>query len=60
MDLTLLTSLLGARQSATRDAMALSMVKKQHEMELNMIEMLTEVAQSAPPPGQGTHLDTLA
>ena len=60
MDLSVVTSLLAARQGATRDAMAMSMVKQQHEMELGIANMLAEAVKSAPPPGQGTLVDTSA
>ncbi|MBU1174776.1 MAG: hypothetical protein KKH72_05180 [Alphaproteobacteria bacterium] len=60
MDLSIVTSLLAARQGATRDAMALSVVKQQHEMELGIANMLAEAVRSAPRPGQGTQVDKTA
>ena len=60
MDMSLVTSLLSARQSATRDAISLSMVKQNHEMEMSIVNMLTEAVQNAPPPGQGSVVDKTA
>ena len=60
MDLSLVTSLLSARQSATREAISLSVVKQQHEMDLSLANMLMEAVKSAPPPGQGTQVDKSA
>lgn len=60
MDIGLVTSMLAARQSATREAISLSVVKQQHEMELNLANMLAEAVKSAPPPGQGNQVDISA
>ena len=60
MDIGLVTSLLSARQSATRQAISLSVVKQQHEMELSLINMLADAVKNAPPPGQGTQVDKSA
>ena len=60
MDMGLVTSLMAARQSATRDAISLSVVKNQHEMEMGIANMLAEAVKSAPAPGQGTQVDISA
>lgn len=60
MDISLVTSLLAARQSATREAISLSVAKQQHQMELDMAEMLAEAVQGALLPGQGGVVDTTA
>jgi hypothetical protein len=60
MDMSIVTSLLAARQNATREAISLSVAKQQHQMELNLVNMLTEAVQSVPPPGQGGRVDKIA
>lgn len=49
-----------ARTAATQQSMQLAMVKKAHEMQMALAQMVAEVARSAPPPGQGTVVDKLA
>ena len=60
MDMTLVTSLLAAQQGATRGAISLSMVKQQHQMDMSLVQMITEAVQSVPPPGQGGLVDKTA
>lgn len=60
MDMSIVTSLLAARQAGTRDAIALSVVKQQHEMEQGIANMLAEAVKSVPPPGQGGLVDKSA
>lgn len=60
MDMNMVTSLLAARQGATRDAISMSVVKQQHEMELGIANMLMEAVKNVPPPGQGTQVDISA
>ena len=38
----------------------IAVMKKSHEMQMDLINMLSEVARSAPPPGQGTRVDKSA
>lgn len=54
---TQMTALQGAR---TQFSAQTSMVKKNHEMDLALIQMVDQVARSAPPPGQGTKVDKIA
>jgi len=58
MDLT--ASLLAARTASTQQSVALAVVKKNHEMQQAMVQMIDEVARSAPPPGQGRVVDKVA
>jgi hypothetical protein len=60
MDMSIVTSLLAARQSATRDAISMSVVKQQHQMEMNMVQMLTEAVENIPPPGQCAQVNKTA
>ena len=60
MDMNLVTSMLAARQSATREAISMSVIKNQHEMELGIANMLAEAIKNVPPPGQGTQVDKSA
>ena len=38
----------------------IAVMKKSHEMQMDLINMLSEVARSAPPSGQGTRVDKTA
>jgi len=51
------------KQAQTVQTAQMLMVKKQHEMEMSMISMLTEAVENAPAPapaGMGTKVDKLA
>ncbi len=60
MDTDLVGSVLSMKQAATREAAQFSILRKQHEMQMSLINMIDEVARSAPPPGQGAQVDKLA
>jgi len=60
MDMDLTASLLAARTASTQQSVALAVVKKNHEMQQAMVQMIDEVARSAPPPGQGRVVDKVA
>jgi len=49
-----------AKTAATQQSMQLAMVKKAHEMQMSLAQMVDQVARAAPPPGQGTVVDKLA
>lgn len=56
----LAANIVAATQASTRASMAMSMLKKQHEAQLSIVNMIEQVAKSAPPPGQGTQVDVSA
>lgn len=59
MDVT--TQLLAMRMAGTQQAAQMAMVKKNHEMEMALINMVAETARSAPAPsGQGLVVDKRA
>lgn len=60
MDADLSTALIASRTAATHQSIALAVVKKAHEMEAAMIELVAETARAAPPPGQGRVVDKVA
>ena len=60
MDMDLTSQLLAARSAGTQQSIAIAVLKKSHEMEMSLIQMVDQVARSAPPPGQGTRVDKLA
>jgi hypothetical protein len=60
MDSDLATSLAAAQSTATRFAAQVAIVKTNHQIELAMVQMVDQVARSAPPPGQGAKVDKLA
>jgi hypothetical protein len=60
MDSDLSTQLVAAQTARTQFSAQVAIVKKNHEMELALVQMVDEVARSAPPPGQGRQVDKLA
>lgn len=54
---TQMTALQGAR---TQFSAQIAMVRKNHEMDMALIQMVDQVARAAPPPGQGTKVDKIA
>lgn len=60
MDMDLVTSLLAMRQTMTRDTISMSVIKKQHELDMSLVDMIAEAIQSTPPPGQGGRVDKTA
>jgi hypothetical protein len=60
MDTDLSMSLVAARAAATQHAIAIAVVKKSHEMEMALVQMLDDAARASPPAGQGRIVDKLA
>ncbi len=60
MDTDLALTAVSMQAARTQGLAQIAIVKKQHEMELSLIQMIDEVARSAPPPGQGTRVDKIA
>lgn len=60
MDTDLTSQLLAARSMGTQQSIAIAVLKKQHEMDMSLIQMVDQTARAAPPPGQGTKVDKLA
>jgi hypothetical protein len=60
MDGDLATSLVTARTAATQQSIALAVLKKSHEMQMALVQMIDETARAAPPPGQGRIVDKVA
>lgn len=54
------TSLTIAQTASTKESAMYSIAKKQNDIETGLLEMLMNTALSAPPPGQGTQIDTTA
>lgn len=53
--------LMAMRMAGTQQAAQMAIIKKNHEMEMGLVTMLTEVARSAPAPsGQGLVVDKRA
>jgi hypothetical protein len=50
----------GLMAARTQQLTQIAVLKKQHEMQLDLISQLAEVAKSALPPNQGTRLDKTA
>lgn len=60
MESDLATSLIAARTAGTQNTIQLAVLKKSHEMEMSLLQMVDQQARAAPPPGQGTKVDKLA
>jgi hypothetical protein len=62
MDMTdVATQLLAMRKSGTQQAAQMAILKKNHDMEMALVNMVAEVAKSAPAPsGQGLVVDKRA
>ncbi|MEO7224199.1 MAG: hypothetical protein ABIY37_17160 [Devosia sp.] len=55
------TQLMAMRMGATQQAASMAILKKDHEMEMALVNMVAEVARSAPAPlGQGLVIDKRA
>ena len=60
MDMDLATQMTALQGARTQFSAQIAIVKKNHEMEMALINMVDQVARAAPPPGQGTKVDKLA
>lgn len=61
MEISPAMSVMQAKQSATLQTAQFKIMKKQHDMQMDLINMLSNVAQTAPAPkGQGTIVDKTA
>lgn len=60
MEADLASTLLAARTSATHQSVQLAVVKKAHEMQTQLLDMLLQPVQAVLPPGQGTQVDKTA
>ena len=60
MDTDLTSQLLAARSSGTQQSATIAVIKKNHEMDMALMEMIDQVARAAPPPGQGLKVDKVA
>jgi hypothetical protein len=61
MDMDLVTQLLSMRMGATQQAAQFAMVRKNHQMQMSLVDMLDQAVRSAPAPaGQGLVVDKRA
>jgi hypothetical protein len=60
MDTDLSTQMVALRGASTHFSAQVAIVKKNHEMEMAVVEMVDQVARAAPPPGQGLKVDKVA
>jgi hypothetical protein len=61
MDFDLTTQLLQARAQQTQHSIAIAIVRKNHEMQMSLLQTLDAVARSSPAPeGQGLVVDRRA
>lgn len=60
MDSDLSVQLSTMRETASRGAVQIAMVKQQQVQDASIIAMLDQAVRAAPPPGQGVVVDKLA
>lgn len=62
MDMTeVAAQLMAMRMAGTQQAAQMAMIRKNHEMEMSLVNMIADVAKSAPAPaGQGLVVDKRA
>ena len=60
MNTDLATNLLTARTTMTQQSVQIAVVKKAHDMQMDLINSLMQTALSPPPPGQGLQVDKQA
>jgi hypothetical protein len=60
MDIDPVASVLAARTAGTQSAISLAVLKKNHEMDMQLINMIDQQVRAAPPAGQGTKVDKIA
>lgn len=59
MDVGIAASVMATKQSATQQTAAMKIMKKEHDMQTALIDMIDTAVRSAPQPGQGTQVDKL-
>jgi hypothetical protein len=52
--------MLAMNTARTQHSVQIAVIKKAHEMQLDLMNTLMDTARSAPPPGQGARVDKLA
>lgn len=60
MSMELAGPILAAKQASTQQQIGIKVMKQQHKMDMALVDMITEVTQSAPQPGQGSRVDKTA
>jgi hypothetical protein len=60
MDVSAVTQLVAMRAASTQQSAMIAIVRKNHEMEMSLLQMLDQTARAAPPAGQGRQVDRLA
>ncbi len=60
MNADLSMQMLAMNTARTQHSVQIAVIKKAHEMQLDLMNTLMDTARSAPPPGQGARVDKLA
>lgn len=60
MDTDLTAQLTTMRLAMTQQSAGIALIKKQHEMQQELVAMISEAAHAPPPPGQGARVDRWA
>lgn len=60
MDTDITSQLLAARSTSTQHSATIAVIRKNHEMDMALLQAVDELSRAAPPPGQGLRVDKLA
>lgn len=60
MDSDIATQMIAARSSGLQNAIQTTLVKKTHEMDMALVEMVSQSSRAPAPEGQGLKIDKLA
>lgn len=60
MEADLASTLIAARSGMTQQSVQLAVLKKNHDMQTQLLDMLLQPTQAVLPPGQGTQVDKSA
>jgi hypothetical protein len=60
MNIDPVASVLASRTAATQNTIQLAILKKDHEMEMSLVNMVDQLVRAAVPEGQGAKVDKIA
>ena len=60
MDTDLAMQMVASRSAGTQNAIQTTMLKKAHEADMAVVDLVSQAALSPPPQGQGVKIDKLA
>lgn len=60
MEMSAVTQLLSMKMGQTQQLAQIAILRKAHQMDMALADMVGEASRSAPPPGQGRQVDKTA